>query len=71
MVLPRGAHMCQWPAVTAMLDRQAEKLSDMGLQLSVDMVSTTLDLSLVLGGMCSEIAKGRTDSTWKGFAGDC
>jgi hypothetical protein len=30
-----------------MLDRQVEEFSDVGLQSSVDMVSSTLDLSLV------------------------
>jgi hypothetical protein len=40
--------MCKWPAVATMLDMQAEELSDVGLQSSLDMVSTTLDLSLVL-----------------------
>jgi hypothetical protein len=48
LVLSRGAHMCKWPAVATMLDRQAEELSDVGLQSSADMVLTTLDLSLVL-----------------------
>jgi hypothetical protein len=40
--------MCKWPAVATMLDMQVEELSDVGLHSSVDMVSTTLDLSLVL-----------------------
>jgi hypothetical protein len=40
--------MCKWRLVTTLLDKQAEKLSDVGLQSSVDMVSTTLHLSLVL-----------------------
>jgi hypothetical protein len=48
LVLPGGAHMCKWPAVATMLDMQAEELSDVGLQSSADMVSTTLDQSLGL-----------------------
>jgi hypothetical protein len=48
LVLHGGAHMCKWSAVAKMLDMQAEELSSVGLQSSVDMVSTTLDLSLVL-----------------------
>jgi hypothetical protein len=48
LVLRGGVHMCKWPAVAIMLDMQAEELSVVGLLSSVDMVSTTLDLSLVL-----------------------
>jgi hypothetical protein len=48
LVLHGVAHMCNWPAVVIMLDRQAEELSAVGLQSSVHMVSTTLYLSLVL-----------------------
>jgi hypothetical protein len=31
LVLPRRAHMCKWPAVAIMLDKQAEELSAVGL----------------------------------------
>jgi hypothetical protein len=40
--------MCKWLAVATGLDKQAQKLSAVGLQSFADMVSTTLDLSLVL-----------------------
>jgi hypothetical protein len=48
LVLPRRAQMGKWPAVATMLDMQTEGLCDVALQSSVNKVSTTLGLSLVL-----------------------
>jgi hypothetical protein len=59
LVLPGGAHMCKWPAVATMLDMQAEEFSVVGLRSSVDMVSTTLHLSLVLQQRARILLKDR------------
>jgi hypothetical protein len=48
LVLPRGAHMCKWQVVTTLFETQEQDSNASGLQSSVDFVSTTLDLSLVL-----------------------
>jgi hypothetical protein len=48
LVLPRDAQMCKWPAVPTVLETQEQELNAVGLQSSKDLVSTTLDLSLVL-----------------------
>jgi hypothetical protein len=40
--------MCKWSAVPTVLETQEQELKVVGLQSSKDLVSTTLDLSLVL-----------------------
>jgi hypothetical protein len=48
LVLPGGAQMCKWPAVPTVLETQEQELNVVGLQSSTYLLSTTLDLSLVL-----------------------
>jgi hypothetical protein len=39
--------MCKWAAVPTVLETQEQNFNVVGLQSSIDLVSTTLDLSLV------------------------
>jgi hypothetical protein len=67
LVLHGGAHMCKWPAVATMLEREAEELGDVGLQTFVDGVHNTRSITSV-AATCTETAEGRTDPTWGSFA---
>jgi hypothetical protein len=73
LVLHGRTHMCKWPAVATMLDKEAEELSVVGLQSSADMVSTTLDLSLVLQQRARRLVKEGLIQHGEAFAGasDC
>eukprot|EP00873_Tetraselmis_striata_P035428 jgi/Tetstr1/455692/TSEL_042500.t1 len=48
MVLPYGNLMIKWPSVEDMLKGQGEELAAVGLSTTEDMISSTLDLKLVL-----------------------
>eukprot|EP00873_Tetraselmis_striata_P003671 jgi/Tetstr1/423935/TSEL_001417.t1 len=48
MVLPYGNLMIKWPSVEDMLKGQGEELAPVGLSTTEDMISSTLDLKLVL-----------------------
>eukprot|EP00873_Tetraselmis_striata_P013774 jgi/Tetstr1/434038/TSEL_023182.t1 len=48
MVLPYGNLMIKWPSVEDMLEGQGEELAAVGLSTTEDMISSTLDLKLVL-----------------------
>jgi hypothetical protein len=48
LVLLGGAQMCKWHAVPTVVETQEQESNVLGLQSSTDLVSTTLDLSLVL-----------------------
>eukprot|EP00873_Tetraselmis_striata_P039090 jgi/Tetstr1/459354/TSEL_000423.t1 len=48
MVLPYGNLNIKWPSVEYMLKGQGEELADVGLRTTEDMISSTLDLKLVL-----------------------
>eukprot|EP00873_Tetraselmis_striata_P034189 jgi/Tetstr1/454453/TSEL_041353.t1 len=48
MVLPYGKMMIKWPSVEDMLKGQGEELAAVGLSTTEDIISSTLDLKLVL-----------------------
>jgi hypothetical protein len=48
LMLPGGAHTCKWLAIPTVLESQEQELNVVGLQSSIDLVSTTLDVSVVL-----------------------
>jgi hypothetical protein len=51
--------MCKWPDVPTVLQTQEHELNAVGLQSSTDLVSTTLDLSLVLQQHARRLLKER------------
>eukprot|EP00873_Tetraselmis_striata_P036647 jgi/Tetstr1/456911/TSEL_043581.t1 len=48
MVLPYGNLMIKWPSVEDMLKGQGEELAAVGLNTTEDMISSTLDLKLIV-----------------------
>eukprot|EP00873_Tetraselmis_striata_P044902 jgi/Tetstr1/465166/TSEL_009888.t1 len=48
MVLPYGNLMMKWPSVEDMLKGQGEEMAAVALSNTEDMISSTLDLKLVL-----------------------